>query len=174
MPIKSSALRPDDWVGLRDGRSAQILDDADNNLRPVYIPGTGRVAVWVWEIETPTIQLTSSQIQTRDAGRKGADCRAPADTRGPNSLEGPRSSPGDPIAWRAPGKNQWKGGAMRICSDCFQGHHSLGRGRCLHKPRILLDYGTGGRSSGLACNCRCEARPYNRKEVPNEGSANRG
>jgi hypothetical protein len=78
MGIKSSDLRAGDWVGLgfsflglRDGRSAQILDDADTNLRPVYIPGTGRVAVWVWEIETPTIQLTRSQIQTRDAGRKG-------------------------------------------------------------------------------------------------------
>jgi hypothetical protein len=59
---------------------------------------------------------------------------------------------------------------MLICSDCYQGHHSLGRGYCSHKPRILLDstYGTGGRSSGLACNCRCEARPYkpNGKEMP--------
>ena len=70
MAIKSSELRPGDWVGLH-GRSAQILDAADTNLRPVYVPGTGRVAVWIWEIETPTIALTSSQIQTRDAGRKG-------------------------------------------------------------------------------------------------------
>jgi hypothetical protein len=74
MGIKSSELRADDWIGLRDGRSAQILDDADTNLRPVYVPGTGRVAVWIWEIETPTIQLTRSQIQTRDAGRQGTDC----------------------------------------------------------------------------------------------------
>jgi hypothetical protein len=74
MAIRSAQLRVLDWIGLRDGRSAQILDDADTNLRPVYIPGTGRVAVWIWEIETPTIELTRSQIQTRDAGRKGADC----------------------------------------------------------------------------------------------------
>ena len=66
MGIKSSVLRAGDWVGLH-GRSAQILDSADNNLRPVYIPGTGRVAVWIWEIETPTIELSDSQIQTRDA-----------------------------------------------------------------------------------------------------------
>ena len=71
MAIRSAQLRADDWVGLRDGRSAQILDDDNNNLRRVYIPGTGRVAVWIWEVETPTIELTSSQIQTRDAGRKG-------------------------------------------------------------------------------------------------------
>jgi hypothetical protein len=70
MAIKSSELRADDWVGLH-GKSAQILDAADNNLRPVYVPGTGRVAVWIWEIETPTIQLSENQIQTRDAGRKG-------------------------------------------------------------------------------------------------------
>ena len=86
MGIKSSALRPDDWVGLRDGRSAQILDGADNNLRPVYIPGTGRVAVWIWEVETPTIQLTRSQIRTRGEPTAGP----PLETRGPNSLEGPR------------------------------------------------------------------------------------
>ena len=67
MGIKSSVLRAGDWVGLTDGRSAQILDSADNNLRPVYIPGTGRVAIWVWEIETPTIELSASQIRTRDA-----------------------------------------------------------------------------------------------------------
>ena len=72
MAIRSAQLRVLDWIGLRDGRSAQILDDADNNLRPVYIPGTGRVAVWIWEIETPTIQLSESQIQTRDAGRTGS------------------------------------------------------------------------------------------------------
>jgi hypothetical protein len=58
---------------------------------------------------------------------------------------------------------------MRICSDCFQGHHSLGRGRCIHKPRILLDstYDSGTGIRGLACNCRCEARPYkpNGKEM---------
>ena len=80
MAIKSSELRADDWVGLRNGRSAQILDDADNNLRPVYIPGTGRVAVWIWEVETPTIELSESQIQTRAA-------------RGPNSLPGSRQNP---------------------------------------------------------------------------------
>ena len=68
MGIKSSVLRAGDWVGLTDGRSAQILHSADNNLRPVYIPGTGRVAIWIWEIETPIIELSASQIQTRDAG----------------------------------------------------------------------------------------------------------
>jgi hypothetical protein len=72
MAIRSAQLRVLDWIGLRDGRSAQILDDADTNLRPVYVPGTGRVAVWIWEIETPTIQLSENQIQTRDA--RGADC----------------------------------------------------------------------------------------------------
>ena len=64
---KSSDLRENDWVGLTDGRSAQILGNDDNNLRPVYVPGTGRVAVWIWEIETPIIELSASQIQTRDA-----------------------------------------------------------------------------------------------------------
>jgi hypothetical protein len=75
MAIKSSELRAGDWVGLGfsflglwDGRSAQILDDADRNLRRVYIPGTGRVAVWIWEVETPTIQLSESQIGTRVRG----------------------------------------------------------------------------------------------------------
>jgi hypothetical protein len=82
MAIKSSELRAGDWAGLRDGRSAQILDDADNNLRPVYVPGTGRVAVWVWEIETPTIQLTRSQIQTRDARGMGRRCHAGSDDTG--------------------------------------------------------------------------------------------
>jgi hypothetical protein len=65
----SSELCPGDWVRLRDGRSAQIESGDDLNLRRVWTAAGGREAIWIWDVVSPELVLTPSQLAARDAGR---------------------------------------------------------------------------------------------------------
>lgn len=82
--MHSSELRQGDWVRLRDGRSAQIESSDDLNLRRVWTAAGGREAIWIWDVVSPDLALTTSQRAARDAGRAALAERAGRATTGRN------------------------------------------------------------------------------------------
>mgnify|MGYP006402901975 FL=1 len=68
MPIKSNDLKKGDFVLMRDGASAQIDDNGRGNIRAAIVWGE-RGSIYVWDVESPRIDLTKAQLKARALAR---------------------------------------------------------------------------------------------------------
>ena len=68
MPIKSNDLKKGDFVLMRDGASAVVVDLGRGNIRAAIVWGD-HGSIYVWDIESPRIDLTKAQLKARALAR---------------------------------------------------------------------------------------------------------